>query len=718
MISSKPLPTTRYGVWSFSIAALILIAVGAVAFHLAATSSSFLKALPWLVPMGVTGLIFIAYGLWILFGPKHALGDDGALHLRQQTRLLILAFGAFAGTAVTVGGLYFGEVADTLRAQRFVQQTEIAGLKAQLVEKWLLERSVEVQQLGTAIDRLQQPGAAVESGGEPVLQFLFAEMLAKSADRRSVALVDADGKVLFHVGDEPVQEDEIKAAMAPAANPMSMRIVATVRQEASGAVAGVSFIQPVVLSGSRGPAKAFLTVRMNPAPTLFRELDQWPAGGTRSQVMLVRRDGDNALLILPSREIGTDLKSSLVPLKEDKRPAVQAVLRGEGVHDGIDAMGHPVFSAVHAIANTPWFLVVASEEAELDRPVRRSVASIGLYIAATVAVSGLMLFVLWSTQRSDYLAMRAHNVEARSALVQHFQHMVLQAYDIVLLMTPDGHILEANAAAADAYGYTSDEFRALTVRDLRTPQAFARVGEQWKLAETADGGRYETEHRRKNGTVFPVEVSANVVDVDGQRFRQEFVRDISKRRTLEAEVKRLSRVLRALQEANSLLLRARTEDELYHGMCRAIVEVGGYRMANVALANDDAQKSVTFAAVAGVDDGYLANSGIGWGEGPRAEGPLGTAIRTGQVQINQNMAANPKMAPWRDEALKRNFQASISLPLKLDGQTFGALTIYSEMPNAFDDEEVAFLTQFAGDISYGVAALRARKAAGGQPPAA
>lgn len=716
--SSKPLPTTKYGMWSFSAAAIVLVVLGIAAFRLVSGSPSFLNAVPWLIPLTVTGLAFIAYGLWILFGPRQANNDAGPIQLRRQARLLALAFFAFLGTGITVGGLYFGELAETLRAQRFRQQFEIAALKAQLVERWLLDRSAEIQQTAAALDSLRRAanGSTADTGA--VVQLLFAEMLARNPDLRSVALIGADGKTFAHAGADPVLPEETEETIAAMKAPLAPRVVPLKGDEATSSLPGVSFFQPLNAGAAAGVAPAMLVARVNPAPTLFRELDQWPADSTGSAVILVRHDGDTAYVIKPAWGLKPDTKGTQVSLKETRRPSVQAILQGNGVRDGVDGSGQPVFSAAYAIAGTPWYLVVRTSQSELTRPLWRSVTSVAIFIVASIVVAGVMLVVIWATLHSDYLALRARHSEEKATLFRRFQDMVLQAYDIVLLMAPDGRILEANKAATAAYGYSGDELRALTIRDLRTPAALKKLDEQWKLGDERDSVRYETEHRRKDGTSFPVEVSASIVDVDRQRFRQEFVRDISERRRLEAELKRLARVQRALQAANSMLLRARSEQELFVGMCESAVAIGGYRMANVALANDDAQKSVTFAAVAGIDDGYLAGSGISWGKGPRGDGPAGTAIRTGRVQISQNMATDPRMTPWREEALKRHFQSCISLPLQLDGRTFGVFSIYSDVPDAFDDEEVALLRQFAEDISYGVSALRSRPAASGRQPSA
>ncbi len=141
-------------------------------------------------------------------------------------------------------------------------------------------------------------------------------------------------------------------------------------------------------------------------------------------------------------------------------------------------------------------------------------------------------------------------------------------------------------------------------------------------------------------------------------------------------------------------------------MCEILVQLGGYRMANVAIPNNDAGKTIRFLAIAGVEDGYLAQAGITWGEGPRSKGPLGSAIRMREVQVNQDFATNSAMAPWREAALKRGYHSCISLPLKLQGELLGVLTLYAEQPSAFDEEERALLVALAEDVSYAVARLR------------
>jgi PAS domain S-box-containing protein len=171
-----------------------------------------------------------------------------------------------------------------------------------------------------------------------------------------------------------------------------------------------------------------------------------------------------------------------------------------------------------------------------------------------------------------------------------------------------------------------------------------------------------------------------------------------------------NRMLRTLSGCNQAILRVPEEAGLMQEICRAIVETGGYRLAWVGFAQQDGEKSVRPVAQHGFEQGYLENAKITWSEGERGRGPTGTAIRTGKPSIARNILTDPHFSPWREQALQRGYASSIALPLIINGDPLGALNIYAKEPDAFDEEEISFLEELAGDLSYGIEALRMRAA--------
>jgi len=183
---------------------------------------------------------------------------------------------------------------------------------------------------------------------------------------------------------------------------------------------------------------------------------------------------------------------------------------------------------------------------------------------------------------------------------------------------------------------------------------------------------------------------------------------LTKQQRVEAELCRVNRALKALSECNGAMVRAGDETELLNNICHIIVDVGGYHLAWVGFAETDETKNVRTVAQKGYEAGYLESVNITWADTPHGRGPTGTAIRTGRPCVVRNVLTDPNFAPWREEANKRGYASVIGLPLIVDRQPIGALTIYAREPDAFDGDEVKLLTDLADDLAYGIIALRTR----------
>lgn len=123
--------------------------------------------------------------------------------------------------------------------------------------------------------------------------------------------------------------------------------------------------------------------------------------------------------------------------------------------------------------------------------------------------------------------------------------------DIILFMRrDDGRILEANAAAVKAYGYSYENLLMLTLHDLRAPDTRMQTLEQMAKAES-EGLIFETFHRRRDGSIFPVEVSSRGETIEGTHTLISVVRDITERRQAEKELREnQSRLDLALRSAH------------------------------------------------------------------------------------------------------------------------------------------------------------------------
>lgn len=186
------------------------------------------------------------------------------------------------------------------------------------------------------------------------------------------------------------------------------------------------------------------------------------------------------------------------------------------------------------------------------------------------------------------------------------------------------------------------------------------------------------------------------------------VMEISDRPRTQQQLQRLNRSLRTLSECNQALVRATDEPTLLQDVCRIVVEIGGYRAAWIGFAEQDESKRVRPVAQAGYSQDYLQSIQITWSDTELGRGPTGTAIRTGQACIAQDIVNDPNYQLWRDAASRCGCASSIALPLIVERQPLGALHIYASHPHAFDAPEVKLLSELANDLAYGIAALRTR----------
>ncbi|HEU0292884.1 MAG TPA: EAL domain-containing protein, partial [Anaerolineales bacterium] len=133
-------------------------------------------------------------------------------------------------------------------------------------------------------------------------------------------------------------------------------------------------------------------------------------------------------------------------------------------------------------------------------------------------------------------------IEAEADVLQ-FRKLLDQSNDAIYVIDPEtACYVDFNAKAYDSLQYTRDELRQLRVMDVAT-----RVSdlERWKRSaelvhSRSDGLIFETSCRRKDGTIFPVEVSACMLEYDGKNYMLAVVRDITERRQAAEELGRLN----------------------------------------------------------------------------------------------------------------------------------------------------------------------------------
>ena len=112
--------------------------------------------------------------------------------------------------------------------------------------------------------------------------------------------------------------------------------------------------------------------------------------------------------------------------------------------------------------------------------------------------------------------------------------------DQIYWLDRQGNFIRVNDAVSRETGYTVEELKSMSVFDINPLLSKKEWEKKW--AETKKAGQeiLETEHRDKEGNIYPVEVTNYFIEHDGQEYFCSSVRDVRKRRREEEILKSIS----------------------------------------------------------------------------------------------------------------------------------------------------------------------------------
>jgi two-component system, cell cycle sensor histidine kinase and response regulator CckA len=149
----------------------------------------------------------------------------------------------------------------------------------------------------------------------------------------------------------------------------------------------------------------------------------------------------------------------------------------------------------------------------------------------------------------DTIETRKAMAETESALVEAEQRtrdlfgmnpQAMWVFDIGTL-----RFLAVNNAAINAYGYSRDEFLAMTLKDIRMPEDVPALVADIAIPLPDQGGYRpprQWRHVRKDGSPIYVEVTAHDIMFDGRKARLVMAIDVTERRRLEAKLAEATRL--------------------------------------------------------------------------------------------------------------------------------------------------------------------------------
>jgi len=129
---------------------------------------------------------------------------------------------------------------------------------------------------------------------------------------------------------------------------------------------------------------------------------------------------------------------------------------------------------------------------------------------------------------------RRHAEEALRESEEKYRTLFLAATDAIFVESVDGKVLECNTRACDMFRCEESELTTLTVADLVPPEIAATLPAVIERHLATGGIHIEALNQRRDGEVFPCEVSTRLTTIGGEQRVIAYVRDITERKEAEA----------------------------------------------------------------------------------------------------------------------------------------------------------------------------------------
>ncbi len=137
---------------------------------------------------------------------------------------------------------------------------------------------------------------------------------------------------------------------------------------------------------------------------------------------------------------------------------------------------------------------------------------------------------------------------------------VEHAQGMIFWLNSEGKMIFANDAMCERLGYTREELMDMSIYET-DPEMPKPWNEHWERMRSKRTSTVEGFKRTKDGTLFPVEVTTNFVEYEGQEYMFVFARDISARRE-DGEGAPADEAFRGACPGHDLLAQLRRQDDL------------------------------------------------------------------------------------------------------------------------------------------------------------
>lgn len=279
-----------------------------------------------------------------------------------------------------------------------------------------------------------------------------------------------------------------------------------------------------------------------------------------------------------------------------------------------------------------------------------------------------------------------HRVE--DAQDNSFYRLVFEnIHDPVLIIRPGGQIIDGNEAIFESLGYSREEMLGMNLSHLRSDSEKPKIGDH--LENSRHGATYETVYKRKDGTLFPAEISTKGAMLVGEMTFICVIHDITERKQAEARLRLKKQVLEGINRILMETITTDTEEELGETCLRVAEKITQSKFGFIGEINEAGRLDDIAISNPGWDACRMANP-IGhrvMPTGLKIHGIYGRVLQDGKALYTNAPATHPDSIGT--PAGHPPITAFLGIPLLHFGKVVGMIGVANKEGGYNDNDTIA-----------------------------
>lgn len=225
----------------------------------------------------------------------------------------------------------------------------------------------------------------------------------------------------------------------------------------------------------------------------------------------------------------------IIPLNKKDKSEFETLIKQNHAGETHELNGKKIIASINRVPGTDWYLIAKINQEKVTQSTRNTATLVLLISLLLISLSAAITYAIWKRSRLHFITRTINLRKEKEALSERYTSLTRYANDMILSLDKEGNILEANQKAFDTYGYRKDELLKMNILDLSQDRK-KDVEIIFSSINTQDGILFETNHKRKNGTLIPVEISAKLIKQGDEEIILAIIRDNTERKKLELDL--------------------------------------------------------------------------------------------------------------------------------------------------------------------------------------